>query len=392
MNIVIMADALHSVAAGSERQIYKLISGLCDQGHNVKLALLRHTAFTQDLTEFPCPIVCLNIRSVVSLQAFQALRNFRAQLISWKIQALHAWLPESCLLAPLFLKHATMQVITSRRDMGLIYKGKPAWLYRAVKNRADAIVSNSQAVADYIQQCEHLPPERCKVIYNGLDAYTAPSSVSEIVFKNASAIKVILVANIKPVKRTLDAVNAIIQLNAQGLLTEIALIGEPQDQNYVAAIKNQIAASQAGDFVHWLGSIHEPRRLLPQADIGLLVSDSEGLSNTLMEYMQAGLPIIATNVGGNPELIEHQRNGLLIDKGDVSALVAAIRYLVEQQAQRESYSRISQQRIQTEFSLESMVHQHLALYGVSRSDVPDFSDKTPHDPKGKAVKKEQVKC
>ncbi|UTA47361.1 glycosyltransferase [Simiduia sp. 21SJ11W-1] len=369
MNIVIMVDALHSIAAGSERQIYKLASGLVERGHAVKLVLLRHTAFTESLTDFPCTITSLGIPKLARWQTVSKMIHLRGQLIRENVDAIHAWLPECCLLAPAFLKHPKLTVITSRRDMGLIYQGKPAWLFKAVRSRTDAVVANSQAVAKHVTLQERLLGAQCKVIYNGLDTFNSNENPAEQapIFNSADAIKLILVANVKPVKRTLDAVKAVTLLNSQGILVELALAGEPQDANYVAAIKNHLAANQAEKQVHWLGSVREPRRLLPQADIGLLVSDSEGLSNTLMEYMQAGLPAIATNVGGNPELIEHEVTGLLVEKGRVEAIADAILQLHRSPALRESCKTNSQQRINTEFSVDNMINQHLALYGASHS-------------------------
>lgn len=364
MKIVILVDALHSIAAGSERQIYKLIDGLAQSEHQVKLVLLRHTQFSETLNDFPCAIQVLNVRSLASFNALVTLRRFRTQLLNEGVEVVHAWLPESCLLAPLFLKHHSIKIFTSRRDMGLIYQGKPALLYRLLKGRTDAVIANSRAVAAHVAVQEGLPRTKSRVIYNGLDLYHPPASGTNTpdLFTNPKAIKLVLVANIKPVKRTLDAVKAVTQLIGDGFAVELALIGEPQDTGYQQAIKNHIAAAQAESAIHWLGSINEPRRLLAQADIGLLVSDSEGLSNTLMEYMQAGLPVIATEVGGNPELIQQGVNGILVQKGDISAIARAIQTLHSDTQFAAQCRTHSQQRIRTEFSIEHMIKQHLALY------------------------------
>ncbi|MBB3170092.1 glycosyltransferase [Simiduia aestuariiviva] len=368
MNIVILVDALHSIAAGSERQIYKLVSGLCQQGHRVKLVVLRHTPFTETLTSFPCPIVDLDIHHVARPKTLQTLLRFRRQLIQDQVDVLHAWLPESCLLAPLLLKHARLKVITSRRDMGLIYRGKPAWLYRMVRRRTDTVISNSRAVAQHVSQQERLPATQSKVIYNGLDDFTPSATGTQPIFNDTNAIKLILVANIKPVKRTLDAVNAVAALHAQGIAVELALVGEPQDSAYVASIHNHIAAQQLASHIHWLGSVNEPRQLLSQADIGLLVSESEGLSNTLMEYMQAGLPVVATRVGGNPELIQHQHNGMLIEKGDVAELAQAIQTLHQNPTLKTQFSERNKARIAADFTMANMIAKHLAAYDQAPAD------------------------
>ncbi|BFM10392.1 glycosyltransferase [Simiduia litorea] len=364
MKIVLLVDALHSIGAGSERQIYKLLEGLKAQGLAVELVLLRHTPFTRALENFPCPISCLDISSILSVSAWRKMRQLRRRLIDEHVAAVHAWLPDSCLLAPLTLKHKRFRIITSRRDMGLIYDGKPALLFSLLSGRTDTVIANSKAVAALVKNKENLPAQKIRVVYNGIEDFVASDETLSApqIFDQANAIKLILVANIKPVKRTLDAVKATIQLNRDGQATQLALVGERQDKAYCHEIETYIRDNNAQACIHWVGSIKEPRLLLAQADIGLLVSDSEGLSNTLMEYMQMGLATIATEVGGNPELIRHNENGLLIPKGDIDALQNAVRTLSNNKDLRERFGAVSQQRIEKDFSISAMIAQSLHYY------------------------------
>ena len=360
MKIALLVDSLHSVAAGSERQIFKLAEGLTQAGHQLHLHLLRHTPFTLALTSFPCPISSLDIDRIASLDALRRMAALRKQLINEGFSVVHAYSPDACLLAPLTLKSPQIRVITSRRDMGLIYKGKPALLYRLLKGRTDKIIANSQAVANHVQAYEHLPSSKTVVIYNGIEDFDFSTNTTSI-YRHAQSIKLILVANIKPVKRTLDAVIAVKHLKAFHPV-ELALVGELQDQAYVQQIKNYIQLHQLEENIHWLGQVSEPRRLLNQAQIGLLVSESEGLSNTIMEYMQAGLAVIATRVGGNPELVQHEKNGLLVERGQVQQLVDAITTLNNHPECLRHYGQQGKERIMREFSLRALVTQHEALY------------------------------
>lgn len=363
MKIVILADALHSIAAGSERQIEKLAAGLVARGHAVELVLLRDTTFTRAGFDFPCPTRCLQVPRLLSFKALAILWRFRRELQQNGVQLLHAWFPDSCLVAPAILKQRRLRVITSRRDMGLIYQGKPSWIFRCLTPRTDAVVSNSAAVARLVGRLEKLPEHKNCIIYNGIDTFEPPATDADPIFKIADSLRLILVANIKPVKRTLDAVAAVHALLVTGHKVELALAGERQDKEYAAQIDAFIAEKGIANAVHWLGQVNEPRRLLKQAHIGLLVSESEGLSNTLMEYMQAGLPVVATRVGGNPELIIDGLNGVLIRKGDVTGMADAIAALGEDTQTRAYYGECAKARIEQEFSLNSMIIQHENLYG-----------------------------
>lgn len=362
MRILFLIDSLHSIAAGSERQIYKLIDGLVAAGHQVSLILLRETEFTRQLKSFPCPWESLNIHSITTAHAFSTMLNLRKKIKREGVDVVHAYFPDACILAPLFLKTSKNFLVTSRRDMGLIYQGKPAWIYSVLAHRTDAIVSNSKAVNDFIAHKENVPSRKTKVIFNGIEEYTSSNNEPVKVFAYETSVKLILVANIKPVKRTLDAAIAVGQLISEGHDIELALVGEKQDQNYAEQIENLISEMKVNDRIRMTGSIAEPRRILSQANIGLLISESEGLSNTVMEYMDAGLPVVATNVGGNPELVTHQHNGLLIDKGDIAQLKSAILLLISDLSLRESLGRAGKIRIQEEFSINALISKHEMLY------------------------------
>lgn len=364
MNIVFLVDSLHSIAAGSERQIYKLVEGLVSSNHQVKLVLLRHTAFTRAGFDFPCPVECVEVTRIAGLSAAKKMLALRKRLKSQSVDLVHAYFPDSCLLAPLYLKSQSLKVFTSRRDMGLIYKGKPAALYRLLRHRTDGVISNSRAVAALVRKKEHLSVHTSFVAYNGIEPFGTGRDEGDgaTIYRSSESIKLILVANIKPVKRTLDAVKAVARLMEQGHSVELALVGEPQDKEYVEQIKTFIAEFGLERAVHWLGQVQEPRRLLRQADVGLLVSESEGLSNTLMEYMQIGLPAVATSVGGNPELIENGITGKLVGKGQVEELVSAISDLASDGDLIKAMGEAGKRKIAEQFSIAAMVRHHEGFY------------------------------
>lgn len=372
MKVVFLVDSLHSIAAGSERQIFKLVEGLVSNGHQVRLFLLRHTTFTKGGFDFPCPVECLGVGSIARLSAAKRMLALKKTLTTESVDVVHAYFPDSCLLAPLFLRSQGLKVFTSRRDMGLIYKGKPAVLYRLLRHRTAGVISNSRAVADLVKRKERLSEQASFVAYNGIEPYDFSTlSGVEPIFRVPDSIKLILVANIKPVKRTLDAVKAVGKLVEQGISVELALVGEPQDKEYVAAIKNYIAEAQLNFAIHWLGQVAEPRRLLHQADIGLLISESEGLSNTLMEYMQVGLPAIATNVGGNPELVEEGATGKLVEKGQIEELAQAISELASNHQLQSAMGEAGKRKIAEQFSVAAMVRSHEGFYSGNIQEQKD---------------------
>jgi len=362
LKIAFLLDNIHSFSAGSERQIYNLVTGLLENGDDVTLYLLRATPFSvQLIKESSFKIVTLNISKIASLNTFQTMFKVKKRLTADSFQVIHAFFPDSCLLAPLFLKTSNNQVITSRRDMGLIYNSIPCWLLRIVNVRADFIVSNSKSVAKKAIACESIPERKSYVIYNGISELPTDAPPQQELFNNKDSIKLIIVANVKPIKRIHDLLFAFTKLT-RDMSFELAIIGEPQDSTYCEYLNTILDQYKLHDKVRFHGSLLEPRQYLSQADIGLLVSESEGLSNSLLEYMLAGLAIIATDVGGNSELVFDGTNGLLIPMGNKDKLTEAIETLARNEDLRKNFGNVSVNLAEEGFSEESMLNQYRRLY------------------------------
>jgi glycosyltransferase involved in cell wall biosynthesis len=105
--------------------------------------------------------------------------------------------------------------------------------------------------------------------------------------------------------------------------------------------------------------------LLPHFDIFALPSQAEGISNTLLEAMACGCAPVATDVGGNPELVENEVNGLLVPSQDGPALAAALARLVDDAGLRQGLAAASLKRVREQFSLDGMVEAYGRLYAGS---------------------------
>jgi glycosyltransferase involved in cell wall biosynthesis len=99
------------------------------------------------------------------------------------------------------------------------------------------------------------------------------------------------------------------------------------------------------DHVFFLGNTFSKERLLSAMKIGVITSDSEGLSNAIMEYMASGVPAIASNVPGNRELIRDNENGCLFDNGNAKDLADIISYLMYNRDRAEEFARQASQNI-----------------------------------------------
>ena len=139
----------------------------------------------------------------------------------------------------------------------------------------------------------------------------------------------------------------------------LVLVGEGPLQS---RIEEEARFCELQDRVHLLGYRSDVREWLAAADIFLLSSDWEGHPLGAMEAMASGLPVIATTVGGVPEVVESGLHGLLVPPGDVRALTGAMRFLLERPQERAAMAQASRRRAATDFSLERMVRAYDELY------------------------------
>jgi glycosyltransferase involved in cell wall biosynthesis len=107
--------------------------------------------------------------------------------------------------------------------------------------------------------------------------------------------------------------------------------------------------------------------------IGVICSDSEGLSNSIMEYMEAGLPVVANGVGGNPELVKNGITGLLVPAGDADALADAIMVLLNSPETSSRMGAAGRRFIHERFSIEKMIEESRRLYESVLSPLMRFT-------------------
>ncbi len=167
-----------------------------------------------------------------------------------------------------------------------------------------------------------------------------------------------LVANVRPIKRIQDLVRALARLKDEVPALNVVLIGAG-DQEPLRDLGHELGV---GDRLHCLGGRNDVPACLNALDIGVLCSESEGFSNALVEYMLAGLPVVCTEAGGNPEAVEHGETGLLYGVGDVERLATHLQCLAGDVEYRQTLGERGRKVAQERFSMATMVDAHLALY------------------------------
>ena len=222
------------------------------------------------------------------------------------------------------------------------FRGLPKWARRgiaAVFRRATAMVVLSESWRDFYVSAFGLKDGQCRILPNPVElppAFPDRSARSHVTFLS--------LGRMWEQKGTFDTLTAVAGLKPHALPLKLILAGD----GAVQEVRRRAQALGIGDQVEVLGWVGptERARLLARADVFILPSYQEGLPMALLEAMAAGLPAIVTPVGGIPEVVRHEQEGLLVEPGDVPAIARAIRRLCEQPADRLAMGRAARRRVE----------------------------------------------
>ena len=194
---------------------------------------------------------------------------------------------------------------------------------KLVSARADVVCANAEAVARLCISQEGCSPERVVVVRNGIDlrrfdelaARAAEGPVPE------GGPIVAVVANLWPVKdhRTLIEAAALVQRRIPDV--RFALVGDGPERDHLQRLIGELGLRDA---VHLLGTRYDVPAILARSSAFCLPSRAEGLSNAIMEAMAAALPVVATDAGGNAELVRHGSTGFVVPIGDAASMAARL--------------------------------------------------------------------
>jgi glycosyltransferase involved in cell wall biosynthesis len=200
------------------------------------------------------------------------------------------------------------------------------------------------------------------VIHNGIDAPVNQGGARDLTRRELGVADLLvgaIVARIDGRKGHATLLHALRRLKEQGVELAVLVIGDGREREAIEALGKQFMLE---GMLKFLGSRSDVDRLLQAADFFVLPSDTEGLPMSLLEAMSHGLPIVATRVGGIPELIGDRVEGLLVPSGDASALARAILELYEQQPLRERLGVAALARCANEFSLANTAQNYDRVY------------------------------
>jgi len=244
---------------------------------------------------------------------------------------------------------------------------KYLWLRRLVFPSVDRVVSLSRHTEEYLVRRVGLARHKSMQIYNGVDTrkFHPASEVSKNALPKSLRSRFVIgtVGRLSAVKNQALLLRAFARLCATGdqqlLPLALVLIGDGPCSESLQQLADQMGIA---DRIWFAGSRNDIPQLLQCMDLFVLPSLAEGICNTLMEAMACGVPVVATDVGGNGEIVEHGRTGELVESDNDVVLAGAMKRLLLAPELRRQYCRQARNEMAENFSLVRMVAVYEQLY------------------------------
>jgi glycosyltransferase involved in cell wall biosynthesis len=341
---------------GSERQFSALARSLADTPFRPHIGCIAKRggflAGFDDVSEFP---VGGNLYGSDSMRArWRLARHLRTSRVA-VAQSFDFY--TNLLMIPAARLARVPVVIGSQRQLGDLLSPAKFRAQMAMLRWCDRVVCNSRAAADGLLK-HGFPENRIVVIGNGL-APSAFTPANPALPRSDGLLRVGMIARMNTrSKNHLDFLRAAAALACKVPGVEFVLVGDGPLRAELERVAFELGI---GSQVRFLGDRRDITAILASLDVSVLPSSSESLSNSILESMAAGVPVVATRVGGNPELVTDER-GILVPLSDVEALAGGIERLLRNPTRRAELSENARRFAESTFTIGAVRKSHLDLY------------------------------
>jgi len=368
-NVLQLIGSFHQ--GGSERQAVQLAKLLSEEGtHKIFLAslnnegILRVEAEKDGFTEIPE----FRLTSFYDLNFARQLQKCVRFLKQNKIEIVHThdFYTNVFGISAALLAGVPLKIASKRETAGMRSKLQKTVEKRIFKT-ADAIVVNAEAVKNYLTD-EGISPEKIEVIYNGIDLErlipqetNRQKICAELNLPNEENIKFItLVANLRhEVKNQLMFLRVAQRLHEKLPDAHFVLAGEGELKNDLETLAKDFGIAEK---THFIGRCTKIPELLSVSYAGVLTSRAEGFSNSILEYMAAKLPVVATNVGGASEVVIEGETGFLVESNDDEAMANSLTELLQNSEKAKKMGELGRKTIEENFSCTAQLKNVLEFY------------------------------
>ena len=337
--VLLMTELL--AGGGSERQLVEIARSLDRRRFTPHVATLKGGFRQQELANEGIPVLHLDLDSFASVKALKAGLRLRNYIKTHNIKLFHSFdYSTACFGAPFARLAATPVVLSSTRAHRSLYLPFYQKLLRLTDPLAHGMVVNCEAMRNHLIQDESISPSRIYHCPNGIDLSNFnPQNRMRPAFFPAVLQEATLVIGVVCVLRQEKGLATLLEsfasVSSKYPSLRLAIVGSGA---LLPDLQNQAAALELSAKCHFEPSTRNVPAWLGAIDIFVLPSLSEAFSNSLMEAMACGCTVIASDTGGNPELVHHNDTGLLFEPGNSKNLADCLHQLISQPETRQKFA------------------------------------------------------
>ena len=354
---------------GTERLVIELCRRLATDVDTVVCCLDEPGEWSSEVSKLNIPVVSLarqpGFHPSLSVRLGDALKAHKIEVVHCHHYSPYVYGVLAAVLHPsvrvVFTEHGRLHgagISTKRRLINPVLSRWPARIY---------------AVSAALKQdmvAEGFPERSIEVLYNGIELGPRLRPADRAAMRASlslpdDALVIGSVGRLDPVKNLVALLEARAILHGRFPGARIVVAGDGPERQ---ALIDRAHALGLSDVTHLTGYRTDVRAVMAAFDVYVNCSTYEGVSLTILEAMAAGLPVVATAVGGNPEVVVEQETGLLIDQRP-QTIASAIATLASNPARRHAMGEAGRWRVKRHFTIERMVHDYAVAYQVRRTNI-----------------------
>ena len=353
---------------GTERLVVELATRLRQRMSMAVCCLDAPGAWAAQLESVGVPVVALHrapgFRPALAFKLARLVRQLDIDVLHchhyspFVYGRLAAWLRPACRI--IYTEHGRLSDAPPSRKRRLVNPFLTAGVHE--------LVSVSHDLRSYL--LTEGMPSRMRVVWNGIDPGEEPSPLSRRAARaelgaDAAAFVVASVARLDAVKDLSTLIRAVAIARVTAPALRLVIIGDGAERAQLADV---VRRERVSDGVQFMGHRDDSRTLLAGADVYANSSTSEGISLTILEAMAARLPVVATRVGGTPEVVLDGETGRLVAARDPAAMAAALVEFSQNRAAAGAMGEAGRDRVWQHFTIDRMVDHYADMYGPRRTD------------------------
>lgn len=358
LRVLLIIDELD--IGGTEQQILELVRSLRQSRYEPVVCCFRHGRKASEIAALGVTVIHLPKRRRLDLGLIRRLvhvmRTQRIGIVHTFLIGGNLWGRVAAFLAGVPI------IIASERNVDIWEEPIKRYVAKLLARITDRVIANAEAVRDYLI-ARGIRADRVVTIRNGVDLRRFEQPLDVTALRRSLGLEIddvlaAVVARLEPQKGHDTVIDAAERLRERYPRLRYLFVGGGSRATDLPAI---VAQRGLSDRIIFTGFRTDSADLIRAADLSILVSTKEGLSNTLLESLAAGRPVVASYVGGNPEVVSPDV-GKLVPPRDSVALANAVAELLSDPPAAAQMGARGRQRVREEFSVDRMVRQTVALY------------------------------